>query len=229
METGWDNYGFRYYLPWLGRWPSRDPIEEDGGLNLYGLTQNSPANALDRFGLCDDCDGEKVGAKAVSFVGEDFECHDGLTDAEYFQQKVSPQITALIALLTASAFMDVVEVARLPKKPPTKNNYDEWYEYLENLEDGIPATLKGIADDLVQGAKTAAALGSYLITIREAKKHYARSNNDDKSHRCVEYECEVCECCGTKGEKGWKVTKSGRAQGKTLQGAENEAKSKCEK
>jgi RHS repeat-associated protein len=50
-ETGWDNYGFRYYLPWLGRWPSRDPIGEDGGLNLYGLTQNSPPNSLDRLGL----------------------------------------------------------------------------------------------------------------------------------------------------------------------------------
>jgi RHS repeat-associated protein len=56
IETGWDNYGFRYYLPWLGRWPSRDPIEENGGLNLYGLTQNSPSNSLDRYGLADVCE-----------------------------------------------------------------------------------------------------------------------------------------------------------------------------
>ena len=50
-ETGWLNYGFRYYLPALGRWPSRDPINERGGINLYTLKSNQPVNALDYLGL----------------------------------------------------------------------------------------------------------------------------------------------------------------------------------
>ncbi len=33
-------YGFRYYEPVTGRWPSRDPIEERGGVNLYGFVGN---------------------------------------------------------------------------------------------------------------------------------------------------------------------------------------------
>ena len=43
-------YGFRYYDPETGRWPNRDPIEEQGGLNLYGLVGNDPVNAWDVLG-----------------------------------------------------------------------------------------------------------------------------------------------------------------------------------
>jgi RHS repeat-associated protein len=50
-ETGWDNYGYRYYLPWLGRWPSRDPIAESGGENIYAAVSNQQPNDLDFLGL----------------------------------------------------------------------------------------------------------------------------------------------------------------------------------
>ena len=33
-------YGSRYYHPQTGRWINRDPIEEEGGLNLYGFVLN---------------------------------------------------------------------------------------------------------------------------------------------------------------------------------------------
>jgi len=49
-ETGWDNYGYRYYLPWLGRWPSRDPIGPRGGLNLYGFCYNASIVWIDYLG-----------------------------------------------------------------------------------------------------------------------------------------------------------------------------------
>lgn len=56
-ETGWDNYGYRYYLPELGRWEKRDPIEERGGTNIYALYLNDPISKVDYLGLhCDDCD-----------------------------------------------------------------------------------------------------------------------------------------------------------------------------
>lgn len=50
-ETGWQNYGYRFYLPELGRWLSRDPIGESGGLNLYQFAINDPNNYLDWLGL----------------------------------------------------------------------------------------------------------------------------------------------------------------------------------
>jgi RHS repeat-associated protein len=44
-------YGYRYYNPQLGRWLSRDPIEEEGGLNLYGFVENDGLNFVDVSGL----------------------------------------------------------------------------------------------------------------------------------------------------------------------------------
>ncbi len=43
-------YGYRYYDPATGRWVNRDPIEEDGGLNLYAFVLNGPINQFDAYG-----------------------------------------------------------------------------------------------------------------------------------------------------------------------------------
>ena len=51
QETGLYYYGYRYYDPVNGRWPSRDPIEEMGGVGLYGLTGNDGVNFWDILGL----------------------------------------------------------------------------------------------------------------------------------------------------------------------------------
>ena len=46
-------YGYRQYIPELGRWASRDPIGEKGGRNLYRFVKNQPIRRVDIFGLCD--------------------------------------------------------------------------------------------------------------------------------------------------------------------------------
>ena len=51
--TGLGNHRHRFYSPALGRWLSRDPIEEDGGINLYGYVGNRPLYAVDPLGLVD--------------------------------------------------------------------------------------------------------------------------------------------------------------------------------
>jgi hypothetical protein len=43
-------YGYRYYDPVTGRWPSRDPIKERGGLNLYGFVNNKAVGFVDVLG-----------------------------------------------------------------------------------------------------------------------------------------------------------------------------------
>ncbi len=52
-ETGLSYYGFRFYSPHMGRWLTRDPVGEFGGLNLYGFARNNPVNFMDPFGLDD--------------------------------------------------------------------------------------------------------------------------------------------------------------------------------
>jgi RHS repeat-associated protein len=49
--TGLYYYGYRFYDPNSGRWPSRDPIGEQGGINLYGFVGNSGVNGVDLYGL----------------------------------------------------------------------------------------------------------------------------------------------------------------------------------
>ncbi|MBN8460559.1 MAG: RHS repeat-associated core domain-containing protein [Verrucomicrobia bacterium] len=44
-------YGYRWYDPLTGRWPSRDPIGEDGGLNLYGFVGNNGLDWVAILGL----------------------------------------------------------------------------------------------------------------------------------------------------------------------------------
>ncbi len=59
--AGMPYYGYRYYNPELGRWPSRDPIEEDGGLNVYGFALNSPISM-------GDIDGRVISVLPVIFL-----------------------------------------------------------------------------------------------------------------------------------------------------------------
>ena len=77
--TGLHYYGYRHYDPLTGRWPSRDPIGERGGINLYAFVGNNGVNSWDylgmaggaaRLGCCGDtqltsnadrcCDGKKI-------------------------------------------------------------------------------------------------------------------------------------------------------------------------
>ncbi len=49
-ETGLYYYGYRYYSTRLGRWISRDPIGERGGLNVYAFVENIPTQVIDPLG-----------------------------------------------------------------------------------------------------------------------------------------------------------------------------------
>ncbi|MCC5808635.1 MAG: RHS repeat-associated core domain-containing protein [Opitutales bacterium] len=52
--NGVGNYGFRMYQPATGRFISRDPIREEGGLNLYQAFAGDPVNRTDFLGLLDE-------------------------------------------------------------------------------------------------------------------------------------------------------------------------------
>src|SRR5204863_4170920 len=49
-ESGFSYYGHRYYNAAVGRWSSRDPLEELMGRNLYVFAGNQPLTRIDRDG-----------------------------------------------------------------------------------------------------------------------------------------------------------------------------------
>jgi hypothetical protein len=72
---GVTHYGYRYYDPATGRWPSRDPIGEKGGINLYGFVNNMPVDDWDLIGLVTNSEyieAKSAGTEAKS-MGEDWD------------------------------------------------------------------------------------------------------------------------------------------------------------
>jgi RHS repeat-associated protein len=49
--SGMYYYLYRFYDPNLQRWLNRDPIGEEGGINLYGFVGNDPVSWIDLFGF----------------------------------------------------------------------------------------------------------------------------------------------------------------------------------
>ena len=50
-ETDLIYYNYRYYNPTTGKWLKRDPIMEDGGVNIYAMLGADPINYFDLLGL----------------------------------------------------------------------------------------------------------------------------------------------------------------------------------
>jgi len=74
--TGLSLAYYRAYDAELGRWISRDPIAEEGGLNLYGYVGNNAIKLTDPLGLfscaeiCADLKSAKVGQKVCMKMAE---------------------------------------------------------------------------------------------------------------------------------------------------------------
>lgn len=67
----------RAYDPGIGRWMSRDPIGEKGGLNLYAYVGNRPYDIIDQNGLCGSPWWHAAGA-VLGIVGGAFEVTAGV-------------------------------------------------------------------------------------------------------------------------------------------------------
>jgi RHS repeat-associated protein len=52
-ETGFSYHSARFYLPWLGRWVSCDPIGIDAGVNIYSYVRDNPICSIDLTGTRD--------------------------------------------------------------------------------------------------------------------------------------------------------------------------------
>ncbi len=49
-DSGLLAFKYRHFSTRLGRWLNRDPLAEEGGLNLYGFVDNNPISSFDKLG-----------------------------------------------------------------------------------------------------------------------------------------------------------------------------------
>jgi RHS repeat-associated protein len=103
--TGLLYYGYRYYDPVTGRWPSRDPFQEEGGANLYGFVQNEPSNDYDLLGLTS---GYELLIRALK----------GSFEIEIFRVPISPGVFAVVQ---ASGEGEIIECCNR-----SKNKTEHW-------------------------------------------------------------------------------------------------------
>lgn len=125
QESGLYYYGYRHYDPVTGRWPSRDPIEEEGGYNLYGFVVNDPANSWDLLGnigrrqfvecacakakVCrENCDKDPEGPPCPTIYGE---AHRG-------RRNVNSPLSPCSARVPAELGPDPVQVCPMGCDPP---------------------------------------------------------------------------------------------------------------
>jgi RHS repeat-associated protein len=88
-------YGYRSYAPRHGRWLSRDPLGEEGGLLLYGFCGNGPLGAVDALGLEEE--GIPLFGNDPQFCpwgSLDTMTADQLFMAEYYDEWNPPDLTA---------------------------------------------------------------------------------------------------------------------------------------
>jgi RHS repeat-associated protein len=119
-ESGLYDYGYRPYDAELGRWVSRDPIGERGGMNLYGFVGNDAINRIDVLG---NAPGE-VGLAMMNGHGTPTETRNqnntfyriallGSGNAPSRAFKVNTAEEALVSLATASKASKSCGIKRL--------------------------------------------------------------------------------------------------------------------
>jgi RHS repeat-associated protein len=112
-------YGLRYYNPSTGRWLSRDPMEEQGGTNVYGFVGNDALGHFDPYGLASETPYVPPSQTVMSAINFIIFGYEGFKEnhmlrlflARYMKGDTSP------LQLSGPEFADVAGRIRLQSKP----------------------------------------------------------------------------------------------------------------
>lgn len=82
FESGLAYFGYRFYMPNLGRWLNRDPLQEQGGINLYAYVNGDPLRYIDPDGRSIFAGGVCTVASALADFASWWILNDILDDSE---------------------------------------------------------------------------------------------------------------------------------------------------
>ncbi len=133
-ESGLSYHAARYYLPWLGRWGSVDPIGISGGLNVFQYCSNSPIKRTDASGTQDRANEHHVLCMSL--------CHPDPTERDrVLAQAVEAELPRQPVITRESqerlsAVIDDFETNDLPKWIEEENSWErvQWDDRIYDPE-----------------------------------------------------------------------------------------------
>jgi RHS repeat-associated protein len=149
-ESGLLYFGHRYYVPSTGKWLTRDPLGEEGGLNLTQSFGGDPVNGVDALGLVNvvvsGTDGTRFFSKDVS-NDKSVTSYFDFAGVYYFGEKnfksVGSFMTAGGTFLRKTWTMPFSLVSDLVR--PVFNNPLHPIDYVCNFASGEATTVKNLA------------------------------------------------------------------------------------
>lgn len=167
-ETGLLYYGYRYYNAGTGRWLSRDPLEEAGGLNVFLLVSNGVPNDVDALGL-DDYKKGTLDPKIVHDPGAgqwDSEIPTGGALAQYNTLKNWVQTTARAPKKSLGlGWTDAADHL----KHYLDNTGDTYTIKLQNMIDEVPSARRWYEKELALAMKFTESLPAGVHDITSGK------------------------------------------------------------
>lgn len=136
VETGLYYYGYRFYDAEHGRWPSRDPIEEMGGVNLYLSFKNSPIFNIDIVGFSTIKVGALVKYTAAGVTDSGFTATGSMYRGAWYTYSEVREYHYLSFPFDVTCDNDAISVIALPIVNTFSGNQDEtlnWSSYDTDL------------------------------------------------------------------------------------------------
>jgi RHS repeat-associated protein len=172
-------YGYRHYTPKTGQFLRRDPIQELGGMNLYGFVGNDGAGKFDTLGLaviCCCCHEEETAAfEALDYYNSSKESYDNLL--KDLRVIGNAYANARIELMTelinmgADSAVGLIAIQQLPNPQgrPPRSFAKRCLKKLTNTKGGTKGNVSQISLilALLDATSTAIDLHEALQTIKK--------------------------------------------------------------
>lgn len=195
-KTGLSSLGARLYDPRLGRFTSRDPLGEAGGLNAYSYGFQNPFRWKDPTGLAGQP--QNQGASAGTGIHSDpwkvIQLSDGTFNAETLgalQDHMANQLSDLLGVKAGTPF------AKLSPEDQYFVDSEMWMSIKGPIQDFMHGEQGDYLDITVSG---------FFATYGALMAKYAGSGTDleaDMNGIYAEYQAELAEEAGEWGIKDW--------------------------
>ena len=197
-ETGLYYYGCRFYDPLWSRWLNRDPIEEEGGLNLYAFCGNDGVNRWDVLGLLEegekaiiDCKGEECKLVEGVIPGASTRRFPYLKDTTFLMSVANSlrftwdnYIESGFAIFSGGKYGNLVySTDALETAQKAKERYSDSLKKAEqNYNDALEKITKGNFHESFKDRKRKEAYTNYQKALNEIDR-WIQAMIGDKSHQ----------------------------------------------